>query len=400
MEPQFRVVALVFASRELTTQSRGVTRRAILAENGKSQTIDFGGTSQLIGRIHVNDKPLSNTRIQLGSGTHGVGIMHQFAMTGDDGRFVFHGAAPGRWILSYQLPPPSFSWIHLQEIDVPASGSSDLSLIEQQTGKVIVNFTDATAEQLDNFYLQLTIYDPAHLSFEQAGHLVQRGSLTDPFVFVQVPLGEYSITGYLKNDQLLRRLAVTEQSRSPSITLKFPVGTASINGVIDQELIEPGKRPFFNLWNVDGSWRSSFQPNDDGTFQIENLAGGKYEIRRGQFQNEDLIDSIALSEGEKKSIHLNPESIKKGADVNRQLTVKVYTTNGAPIPCDVRLEGDKGLSMSRTRYSETTNFAIAPGTYRLTATLPGFKSVTQTVDIASANEKPIEIKVELERSTE
>lgn len=390
----------IYVSRELTSESLGVTRRTVVIENAQSTTLDFGGSSRVTGRIRVNGLPLLNTRIQIGSGTSGLGIMHQYAMTDGDGQFDFRGIAPGLWTLSFQMPSPLYGWVQLKEVEVPASGSADLGLIEQQTGQVTVNMTDAPLEQLDNLFLQLTTYEFGSVSYETAGSQVKRAGASDPFLFESVPPGEYAITAYLKNVQLLQRLTVTEQNLNPTVTVKFPTGTASLVGSIDQDVVEPGQRQSLTLWSVDGSWRSGLQPKSDGTFQVENLPGGKYEIRIGYLQNTSAIESITVSDGEKKSIHLTADAVKQAAGADGNLSVKVYTKDGIPTPCRIRLEGRKGPLIPKGRFSETTNYAGTPGTYYLTTKLAGFKPVTRAVQIDSPNAKPTEIKLELERLTD
>jgi hypothetical protein len=64
------------------------------------------------------------------------------------------------------------------------------------------------------------------------------------------------------------------------------------------------------------------------------------------------------------------------------LAVNVFTSQGLPLPgCDIRLTGTKGVltpNLSRTWH---VWFVAPAGSYELSASFPGFDTVTRTVEI-------------------
>ena len=92
-------------------RARGVVRQTIQTADGKVQTLDFGGTTKLTGRLIVNGAPLVNAKVQLSDESPIVGDFQAFGQTDSSGAFAFWGPPAGKHILYFATPEQSRTWV-------------------------------------------------------------------------------------------------------------------------------------------------------------------------------------------------------------------------------------------------------------------------------------------------
>jgi len=104
----------------------GVMIQSLIPENGKIHSLDFGGTPLVRGSVILDDVPIAEHRLVLGSSmdTHTSEFMC-FTQTDEHGGFVFRGVRPGAYTIYCENPNREQDQIRITTIEM---GTVDLDL--------------------------------------------------------------------------------------------------------------------------------------------------------------------------------------------------------------------------------------------------------------------------------
>lgn len=375
----------------------GVVRHSILPENGRTHTLDFGGKSELTGRLLINGVPLAGGRLLLSGENPNFGLLKAYAQTASDGSFTFRGLPPGNRTLYYLLPGRRNDWGRVQDIRVRVEGA-DLGEINHLIGSVTAQFVPPITD--DDVRVTLQEFDPVWTFGNPVGS-VSRPDSAGPFVIAEVPTGTYELICDRPGQFQVRQLVeVTPDRLQQQLTIRIPAGTASLSGHVDEEVRSPGSA--LKVWSADGRLRAYIIPQDDGSYRLENIPAGEYLIRDKDTRNAPALLEVSLRDGEQRTLDLTPENVQSWDRRPGFLEVHVYTSEGVPLPCDVVLEGPAGRLTPHSKQYGRVSFFETPGTYKLVVGYPGFETFQRSVELKPVNEegrpeKGYSVQVRLER---
>jgi hypothetical protein len=256
----------------------------------------------------------------------------------------------------------------------------DLGEIDHLTGQVVVQI-DADVNALVDFQVVLEQYDPIWTVGPDVG-AVRRSSLNGPFVIDGVPPGKYELTCYGPDRTQLRQIIeLTRNSLQQQVHVRMPNGDASLSGKIDERLRETRGIRALKVWREDNRWMRYLVLGDDGAYRLEGLPAGNYLIRDKDTRDAPVLLTVALQEGEQRTLDFTPENVSLDQPRLGFLEVFPYTSAGVPIPCQVQLNGPDGtLEPHSSQYGRVT-FVGPPGAYTLSASHPGFAPSNREVDL-------------------
>lgn len=374
--------AMCYVIRAEEWTSNGVVRQTILPQNGQTSTLNLGGRPKVSGLLKVNGEPLANTRLLLAGESPNSGIFRAYTVTGSDGSFTFYGAGPAERTLYYAVPKRPNDWVRVNSFQLLAE-DQDLGTIDQKIGQLTVKCTPAATE---NMRLKLQTYNPVWTFGLYTGILKPRSNNSAPFVYTQVPLGEYELVasrpGY---PTVFQKIKITPKNQNASITLALPEGTATLRGSLDKELSGPAKVIWLKLWSEDKRLMSRVLPDEQGKFTVDHLPAGDYFLTEQDVRDSKKLLQFSLKKNEEKTLNLTPELIKKPSPKPGFRVIKVFTENGVPLPgCEIQLESATGTISRHSQQNERQHFVGTPGTYEMTATYPGFETRHQKVKLITS----------------
>ena len=264
-----------YVQRDDPWKSWGTVRQAILTMNGKTQILNFGGTTQLTGRLIVNGEPLASARVQLSGENPFFGIFKAFAKSDMNGAFNFWGTPPGKRTLYYTTDPQGQSWVHVKDVEV-LQGNADLGDIECVSAKLTARINPATGGSIEGGSLHLQAFNPIWPFGNDAGKLEDRDNPNAPYVFNQVPPGQYELVYHRPGQFTVRqRVDISPSARQKSVTIKVPLATASLSGKLAPAICGPGGCRALNVGATINNWpgqlfrrrtaltnSTTFQPGD------------------------------------------------------------------------------------------------------------------------------------------
>ncbi len=363
----------------------GVVRRAILPQKEKRITVHFGGPEKLTGTIKVNGNPLADTRILLAGKSSFSTITKAFAKTDTNGNFTFFGAPPGIWTLYHDSGNQrSSDWIPIRDIEVEASASMDLGEMNYRSGSLTINCVPADPAALAGLRLSLSEYDPVWAFGQSVGVLRPRKAPSEPFVFDQVPSGDFELVCRGQGSLVTRqRLQVSAAKLPQTIDFALPQGSGTLDGSVpipDERRVQR-----LNLWSEDGRWHTSVRVDKEGKFAVANLPAGKWVIRDRDTRTWPPVYTFELKAGERKTIKLTAEHGLNRASPSGFGKITACTSNGVVTPCRITLSGPGGeLSVHSSQHGRVT-FTGPPGEYDATIRLKGFTTQKRKVVLRRTN---------------
>ncbi|QDT43669.1 Regulatory protein BlaR1 [Gimesia alba] len=371
------VISNVIRAEEWT--SNGVVRQTILPENGQTSKLNLGGRPKVSGLLKVNGKPLANRRLLFAGESPNSGIFRAYSVTGSNGSFEFYGAGPAERTLYYAVPERLNDWVRVDSYRL-LSEDQDLGTIDQKIGQLVVN---CQPEPTKNMRLTLRAYNPVWTFGRETGILAPRQSNQEPFVFTQVPPGEYELVasrpGY---PTVYRKMILSPDNVNASVTLPLSEGTATLRGSLSKELFGPTKAIWLKLWSEDKRLMSRILPDEQGKFTVKHLPAGDYFLTEQDVRDSKKLLQFSLKKNEEKTLNLTPELIGKPSPKPGFRVIKVFTENGIPLPgCEVQLKSATGTISRHSQQEERQHFVGTPGTYEMTAKYPGFETLKQKVEL-------------------
>jgi beta-lactamase regulating signal transducer with metallopeptidase domain len=365
-------------------RSRGVVRHAVQTADGNTQTLDFGGTNKLTGRLIVNGAPLANAKVELSDENPLIGTFQAFARTDASGTFVFWGPPAGRRTLYFATPEQSTSWVRARELTVTPNGG-DVGAIECAVARLTVRVEPATESLAQGIEVALHEYDPVWLSGGfVAGKLLERQNRQDPNVFEQVPQGKFEITCSRPNQFSVRKAIEITSEREQTASLELPRATASLSGKLDASICGPNTYAFLNVWSKDQRLIDRITPKEDGTYRLEHIPAGNYSISDTNARDVEPLLSFSVQDGENKILDITPQTVAAPKKPTGIAFVRVFTPDGVRITgCEVRFEGSEHPPTLKSSQEGRLVFVGVPGAYDALIGFPGFKTIRQKLEIKS-----------------
>ncbi len=371
-----------YVKREDPWRSFGVVRQAILTTNGKSQTLDLGGTTTLTGRLIVNGAPLANGRVQLSDDNPNFGIFKAFARTDEQGAFAFFGPAAGKHTLYAATSALGDSWVRVKDFTVTAK-VGDLGTIETVNVRLTIRIQSAAPNAADGLQVTLEEYNAVWPFGNRVGTLLPRQNAHDPFVFEQVPLGKYELVCYRPNQFTVRKIVELKSSEAEqAVMLDLPTGTASLHGKLAGQICGPDGCRSLKVWSADQRLLGGILPKEDGSYRLENIPAGDYAIKEHDTRDAETLLSVSLKDGESKTLDITPATIATPSKPAGYAVLRVFTPEGVPIAgCDIHFEAAEHPPMLMSSQEGRLVFTGVPGSYAATIGFPGFTSVRRTLEL-------------------
>ncbi len=382
-------------------KSLGTVRHTIVTANGKSQTLDFGGTAKLTGRIIVNGTPLPNRRVQLSGENPDFGIYKAFARSDQNGTFTFWGTPPGERTLYFTVGDQSNTWVRVKTIRAEAS-SRDLGDLELKTATLSVNVQAEPGASFEGARVKLQEFNPIWPFGNSVGKLREHTNREAPFVFDDVPTGEYELTYNRPNEFAVRmHVEVESNHREKSVTLNIPSATASLSGKLAPSICGPDGCQMLYIWSSDGHLSGFITPTPNGTYKVENIPAGQYNVVDKSTRTAPELLAFSLREGENKILDITSELVKRDTQPTGFAVVYVLTPDGVPIP-GCTFQFDDSSNPPSVQNSQSFHMVIGdPGRHATMVEYPGFKPLRLILNLKPATKdvqapSDVEQRVQLE----
>jgi beta-lactamase regulating signal transducer with metallopeptidase domain len=372
----------------------GVVRHAILAESGRTHTLNLGGPSSVRGRVLINGTPLANVKLQLAAENPRFSLFKVFAQTASDGSFVFWGPPAGRWTLYYLIPGQRNGWVRVRDVQL-TGGPMELGVIDESSTKLIVECQGLPPEALGKLTVSLEEYNPKWPFGNQVGAMAPLTKPGDPFVFNFVPPGKYELTAMPQpnSDQPTNRFTVRQlvevSAGRPEqvVTFKIPTGTAVLRGRFESA-DESGRYNPPNLWSKDGRLLGSLYISADNVYEVSGLPAGEYYLTDADTRDAAPVVEFTLADGERKTIDITPDTFKPRPRRIGFLELHTYTNDGIPLPgCEITFSGaGEAPKLGSAQYGRLVYTGPA-GEYNLTVSYPGFETLRRKVTLPAVSEQ-------------
>jgi beta-lactamase regulating signal transducer with metallopeptidase domain/protocatechuate 3,4-dioxygenase beta subunit len=371
-----------YVQRDDPWKSLGTVRHTVFTENGKTHTLDFGGTTKLAGRIIVNGTPLANGRIQLSGENPNFGIYKAFARTDQNGAFTFWGTPPGERTLYFSNSDQSNSWVRVKTIHAEA-GNQNLGDLAAETATLSVAVQAEPGASLDGANVQLQEFNSIWPFGNTAGRLRERTNREAPYVFDDVPTGQYELIYYRPNQFAVRqRVDIEPGSREQSVVVKVPAATASLAGKLPPSICDANGCRALNVWSSDGRLTGAIMPTPNGTYQLKNVPAGQYAIKDKDTRNSPALLTVSLRDDEHKTVDITADAVKADSQPYGFVIVDVFTADGVPIPgCEFRFDDSANAPTLSSSQNGHMDFLGKPGGHQVTIAYPGFEPVHMMLDL-------------------
>jgi hypothetical protein len=371
-----------YSKREDPWRSFGVVRHAVLTTNGKTQTLDLGGTTKLTGRLIVNGAPLANAKVQLSDDNPTFGIFKAFARTDERGAFAFFGPAVGKHTLYRAKSAQGDSWSRVKDITVTSKGG-DLGTIDAVDMRLAVQIQSGVPNLTDGLQVTFEEYNSIWPFGNSVGNLLPRQKAHDPFVFEQVPLGKYELVCTRPNQFSVRKIVELKSPEAgQAVTLDLPTGTASLHGKLAGQICGPDGCRSLKIWSEDQRLLGYIVPKEDGSYRLENIPAGDYTIKEHDTRDAETLMNVSLKDGDSKLLDITPETVARPSKPTAYATLRVFTPEGVPITgCDIQFEAAEHPPTLMSSQEGRLVFAGAPGTYDASIGFPGFKTIRQKLEL-------------------
>ena len=369
----------VYVVRNDPWQVNGIARHVVIAKDGKTHTLNFGGTTKVTGVYKVNGKPLQNTQLQLTGDDPAFGAMKMYCRTNDQGKFDFHGAPSGHWTLYRGIEGMQGEFVKVRDVDVPASDDLDLGLIEHSIGSLVVKCKNKLGVLPKGLRLDLQQFKPRFRFGRTAAKLTAREDQNDPFVFTQVSPGEFALVMTGAKMGYYRNIKITEETINQEIDLALPEGKANVK----VELIDKQGKSFVGTLMLSTADRTMYKrmqtkTGDDGRVYhvATDIPDGKYIVHAAHFGFTPAMASLEVVDGKDASVREKIPKLKYPCVVS----VTVVDEHGVLVPCEFQLSGE-GVDQLRQRASRIERDIVGPEgiEYVLAIDHPGYRPHTEMV---------------------
>jgi hypothetical protein len=248
-------------------------------------------------------------------------------------------------------------------------------------------------------------YNPIWTFGNSVGSQLPRQGLDGPFVFANVPPGEYELLCYRPDHVGARqRIDVRPGKSQQEFSIPWPTGTASLRGRMDEAICGPGGRNPPRLWSSDRRLMAGIMPGADGNYQLVDLPAGDYYITDKDTRDAAPVIEFSLADGEDKTLNLTPDVYSPRPLGVGMLALRVFTSEGVPLPgCEITMSGPEGNLEPNSSQGGRVVFVGTPGEYKLTVGYPGFEAIERRATIypAEPGGRPTgdsEVRIHLRRS--
>jgi len=378
--------------------SIGVTRRVIVPANGKTFKLDFGGKNTVAGRVIIDGTPLANTKLLLGDvATPSSGILTCYAMTDDEGRFVFAGPPPGQYAIYYKRPQKRNDQVKIATIDV-GTESTDIGVIPEQTTKVLVSVSTADPNVILDA-ARVYLYEETGFGRRPMGEIKQQDNKDGRYVINNVAQGKYTIY-LMRADHVIffEEFEVASTGTDTEVLVEMGKNPAKVVGRLSGE-----SQQGLVIWRQDKKVMADIRPGEDGAFRIDSLPPGQYSIGGSLMYhyNKGALATFELMEGQTKAVDLDISNLFDQSFASLQTLI--ISNNGIPLSgSEVWLEGDTGEIDPVMVSSQGQSFLTEAGNYTLHAAYPGYtESITniylEAKDITAARPQDSIVFIRLEK---
>lgn len=379
---------LVYIHLDREWDALGVVRQAILPADGKTRRLDFGGSSTVAGRLFVNGKPLAKTKVLLAGDDPNFSLVRATAMTDAEGAFVFSGIAVGERYLYFSVNEKLGQWVRVRALRIDST-ARNFGRIEHTDGRVTVDLSGIPIRENEAVRANLSFNEGVAQRNRSAGIAVPHFAGKGPFVFEHVTPGRYRIDLAVGERFTFRSAVEMPVGRHDhTVSLEFPRGSAAIRGTIDPLLREGMISDRIDLRAKDDRFTTDVVIERDGRFEATSLPAGDYSLAvYRQLPNSSstvtLTSEFSLRDRETKNLNLTPENMRSPEWKDGVMSLYVFTSDGIPLPgCEVKLTGANGpLSPFYINPDGCIIFRGQPGTYELAVKFPGFKPVTEQLEL-------------------
>jgi len=381
---------LCFIFREDPEQRLGTVQISILPSQEQTRTVNINGPWRATGRLLKNGIPLANMKLMINYDHSYVQGFKAYTLTNDLGEFTFFGLPTGQ--RSLYVEDQNNDWLIIGTYDFTAGCDLNLNDLEISLTKVIVALTKEDQSSLGHGWdVRIQQHKEKGLRMRNMGQAIPRQNQNDPFVFNNLPPGQFKIlaqcTGY---PSIRQSFEILPGQETQSVNLVFPTGSAGLTGQIT--LVSAAKNPsHVTLCNRDQTVVESLPVGVDGAFSMKHLPAGNYTLLRPGVLSTDRSDplcKIQLTPGEHKTIDLLYSDDASVDSYDGYLVILVVNEQGLPtVTPDAWLE-QKGRTIEAHMSTDNRKwFRGHPGRYMLHVQYPGFKPIQKSIEMKGKQDR-------------
>ncbi|MBS0203987.1 MAG: carboxypeptidase regulatory-like domain-containing protein [Planctomycetes bacterium] len=379
-------LSLISIQRQNESNVLGVVRQVVKLTNNAS-TVDFGGPTRISGRLLWNGVSAADRKLLLTGIDPIDGPFRALARTSAEGGFVFCGVPPGEYWIYHPHGSNEEEWIRAKFVRVDGT-NVDLELIDQQLGTLTIRWPGAFSREFDRARIQLSYPDPFWVIGTRLGLARRLPGDDRTFEFDNLPVGTYDLTVTNAYGLGVRQPIKTSlEQRDATILLDNPRGTGAIRGSFDPDSVETDVPPHVELRSSDGRLFADLRVSDNWTFQFTELPKGDYYLSRSGRRDPDRLIEFSIRDNETKSLVISETTHQKKPAIG--FGIRAFTSQGVVIVgAEVRVTGPDAAVVSQIslRHGDFA-FVSTPGLYQISIQCPGYKTITQQVEIQPKSTK-------------
>ncbi len=348
--------------------SLGVKSYMVVPKPGHELFINSGDEHIFKGQIVLDQQPLANQKILLGSAyRYDTGVFRAFAQTDSQGHFVFRGIDPGKYGIYFQASPSRL--YPLSEFELIDEQPYDLQVIPSASFDIHLTVQDENDAPWDIQRIDfMKRYNPIYSN-------VPYTSLTDPNNYLRIDsmtAGSYSMT--LQRSDQLRYTHAMEILEERWIDIPLPISSSSVYGSISLDITTP-----LILQSSDQRIEVPIVKDKNGHYQIESLPEGEYRLGYAPLIGKSGY-SFYLYSDQDKEINVDQALIGRKIPSTKIIvsiledTFVLYHANAYLSHNGNVIEAEYDLGWQKT-------FKVLPGTYTLHVEADGFKSIEKSITI-------------------
>ncbi len=364
---------MCYITRKDRDQRDGVVCRAVVPGDAKTIRLDFGVGPAVSGQVTVDGRFLANSTMLLTDPERSYsGVFRSYAVSDAQGGFSFRGIPVGLHGV-YMAPAGQRSvWFRIATVQVDAR-DVELGMVELATSTIEVQ---VQADDPNEVPEDTTVYLQQGRGFTGAMAGIVQEPYEDgaPYVIRNVLPGEYTVVASRPDGVHSRKeLAVGAVAETISMALSVPRGSAGLSG----RFIGQSPGAMF-LFSADGKVTCRIDPDDTGTYRIDDLPAGDYLVGNDLVGRTVPLLAFNIAEGDDKIADLDMSGWS--AMGRAPLHTQVVSDAGIPVSgAQVWLEGGGAEADPVRNNSEGQFFVTEPGEYVIHADYPGLGRASRTV---------------------
>jgi RNA polymerase sigma factor (sigma-70 family) len=361
-------------------ERQGVARRIVLPIDGKTTRLDFGGTVPVTGRLIVDDKPVSNSRVQLAQTSAYQGPVLVNTSTDDQGRFTFMGPPIGKYTLFREGDPRRGGFTRVRDLEFTGA-PLNLEDSAADTADVTITLEADDPKDLKGIrYVAIQTAIANRVWQETVGVCQVDPSEPNTWRAAGIPTGTFRVIAQdEKNICTSTRLERDASKRSLAVRLRIPRCTATLNISINSPETAGGGVSGLLVEGDQGV--QSWVGFDKSTTISLNLPPGNYRVLNSNTRSPlKGGESIELKDGAACDVKLD-------AATDPALTfvqIRLFDSNGIPImDSSAKLIDESGKTIESNNPSDIgLLYILKPGNYRAVVNRGG-KTVEKPVVVHS-----------------